>query len=66
MWSSEAFTHASAKRATSGVFLLSILLEEQLSDSCDVIAAVHPCVATARIHGLVLDSSVLEVLLKLE
>ena len=66
MWSSEAFTHASAKRATSGVFLLSILLEEQLCNSRDVITAVHPCVATARIHGLVLDSSVLEVLLELE
>ena len=66
MWSSEAFTHASEKRATCGVFLLSILLEEQLCNSRDVIAAVHPCVATARIHGLVLDTSVLEVLLQLK
>ena len=42
------------------------LLEEQLEDFCDVITAVHPCVSAARIHCLVVDSSVLEVLLKLE
>ena len=42
------------------------LFKEKLSDSCDVVTAVHPCVATAREHGLMLDTSVLEVLLKLE
>jgi hypothetical protein len=53
---------------TSGSALLMnvVLLEKKLSYCCDVVAAVHPCVASARIHCLVVDSSILEVLLKLE
>ena len=43
-----------------------ILLEEQLEYLSDVVTAVHPCVTATRIHCLVVDSSVLEVLLKLE
>lgn len=46
--------------------ILLFLLEEKLCYRCDVVTAVHPCVATAWIHGLVLNTSVLEVLLKLE
>ena len=45
---------------------VSLLFEEQLEDFCDVVTAVHPCVTAARVHCLVVDSSVLEVLLKLE
>ena len=43
-----------------------ILLEEKLEDFGDVVTAVHPGMSSARIHCLVVDSSVLEVLLKLE
>ena len=50
----------------SALSLIKFLLEEELCYRCDVVTAVHPCVATARVHGLVLDTSVLEVLLKLE
>ena len=42
------------------------LLEEKLEDFGDVVTAVHPGMSSARIHCLVVDSSVLEVLLKLE
>ena len=42
------------------------LSEQQLADLGDVVPAVHPGMSAARIHCLVLDASVLEVLLKLE
>ena len=42
------------------------LLEEKLEYFSDVVTAVHPGMSSARIHCLVVDSSVLEVLLKLE
>ena len=42
------------------------LFEKKLSDCCNVVTAVHPCMSAARVHCLVFDSSVLEVLLKLE
>ena len=48
------------------IFQDFLFLEEKLSDSCDVVTAVHPCVAATWIHCLVLDASVLEVLLELE
>jgi hypothetical protein len=41
------------------------LLEEKLEDFSDVVTAVHPGMSSARIHCLVVDSSVLEVLLEL-
>lgn len=50
----------------SALLKLMVLLEEKLCYSSDVVTAVHPCVATAWIHCLVFDSSVLEVLLELE
>ena len=42
------------------------LFKEKLSYCCDVVTAIHPCVATAWEHGLMLDTSVLEVILKLD
>ena len=50
----------------SAALCFTVLFEEELGNCCDVVTAIHPSVSSARIHGLVLDSSVLEVLLELE
>ncbi len=53
-------------RPSPSYMFVQHLFEKKLSDCCNVVTAVHPCMSAARVHCLVLDSSVLEVLLKLE
>lgn len=53
-------------RSSPSYMFVQHLFEKKLSDCCNVVTAVHPCMSAARVHCLVLDSSVLEVLLKLE
>lgn len=42
------------------------LFEQQLGHFDEVVPAVHPCVTSSRIHGGMLDVSVLKVTLKLQ